>query len=173
MTDPIDDFAYEEKSKSQVKRELLALQELGQRLTTLKPDFIARLPLNDALQKAILEASKHTANIAKKRHIQFIGKLLRDHDVDAILLLVDQMDSSTRQYNERFHALERWRDRLVAGGDEAITAFAAEYGEVDRQHLRGLIRHAQHEATHNKAPSAARKIFRYIRELDEAQRGLR
>jgi ribosome-associated protein len=98
---------------------------------------------------------------------------MRDQDLEAILALVDQMDSSTRQYNERFHALERWRDRLIAEGDQALEAFVALYPETDRQHLRGLVRHAQHEAAHNKPPAAARKVFKYIRTLDETQRGLR
>jgi len=167
-----DDFS-EEKSKSQVKRELHALQDLGERLTTLKADMLARLPLTDGLRKALEEAPKHTAHAARKRHIQFIGKLLRDQDLDAIHTLLDQIDSSTRQYNERFHALERWRDRLTGEGDAALEPFVALYPDADRQHLRGLIRQAHHEAARNKPPSAARKIFKYIRELDEVQRGLK
>ena len=173
MSESIDDAFSDEKSKSQVKRELHALQELGQRLTLFKPDVLERMPLSDALRRALAEAPKHTAHVARKRHIQFIGKLMRDQDVEAILALVDQLDSSTRQYNERFHALERWRDRLIAEGDQALEAFVALYPETDRQHLRGLVRHAQHEAAHNKPPAAARKVFKYIRTLDETQRGLR
>ncbi|PWU27424.1 ribosome-associated protein [Pseudomonas sp. RW407] len=168
-----DDSLFEEKSKSQVKRELHALQDLGERLTALKPDMLDRLPLTEPLRRAIDEAPKHKANAARKRHRQFIGKLMRDQDLDAIVALLDQLDSSTRQYNERFHALERWRDRLITGGDEALSAFFAEYPDSDRQHLLQLIRHAQHEAAHDKPPAAARKIFKYIRELDELKRGLR
>ena len=167
----LDDF--EEKSKTQVKRELHALQDLGARLATLKPDVLDRLPLSDALRKALGDAPKHTAHIAKKRHLQYIGKLMRGQDVEAIMVLVDQLDTSTRQYNERFHALERWRDRLVAGNDETLEAFVLDYPETDRQHLRSLVRHAQHEAARNKPPAASRKIFKYIRDLDESQRGLR
>lgn len=162
-----------EKSKSQIKRELHGLQELGERLTTLKPELLDRLPLSDPLRKAIDDAPKHKAHIARKRHVQYIGKLMRDQDIDAILALVDQVDASSRQYNERFHALERWRDRLIGSGDEALDAFVSEYPETDRQHLRSLIRHAQHEAAHNKPPAASRKVFKYIRELDETKRGLR
>ena len=173
MSEHSDAEDFDEKSKTQVKRELLALQELGERLTTLKPDLIARLPLSDALQKALADAPKHKAHIARKRHIQYIGKLMRDQDVDAILALVDQLDASTRQYNERFHALERWRDHLIGGDDATLESFVAEYPETDRQHLRGLIRHAQHEAARNKPPAASRKIFKYIRDLDETKRGLR
>ena len=172
MSEFLDDFSGE-KSKSQVKRELHALQDLGQRLTTLKPDLQDKLPLSDALRRALADAPKHTANAAKKRHLQYIGKLMREQDIDAITALIDQLDASTRQYNERFHALERWRDRLIGGDDAVLEAFVSDYHDTDRQHLRGLIRHAQHEATHNKAPTASRKIFKYIRELDETQRGLR
>src|SRR5690606_6504648 len=172
MPEFLDDFS-EEKSKSQIKRELHALQDLGQRLTTFKPDVLDKLPLTDVLRRALAEAPKHTANSAKKRHMQFIGKLMRDQDIEAITALIDQLDASTRQYNERFHALERWRDRLIAGDDEDLEVFVNDYPETDRQHLRGLIRHAQHEAARNKAPTASRKIFKYIRDLDETQRGLR
>jgi ribosome-associated protein len=173
MSEYLDDDFSGEKSKTQIKREFHALQDLGQRLATLKPDVLDRLPLTDALRKALADAPKHTANIARKRHLQYIGKLMRDQDIDAILALVDQLDASTRQYNERFHALERWRDRLIAGNDETLEAFVSEFPETDRQHLRSLIRHAQHEAARDKPPAASRKIFKYIRGLDESQRGLR
>lgn len=172
MSEYLDDFS-EEKSKSQVKREFHALQDLGERLTTLKPDLLNRLPLTDGLRKALADAPKHTANIARKRHIQFIGKLMRDQDVAAILTLIDQLDASTRQYNERFHGLERWRDRLLSGDDAVLDSFVGDYPEADRQHLRQLIRQAQHEAAQSKPPASSRKIFKYIRELDEAKRGLR
>lgn len=172
MPESHDDFS-EEKSKSQIKRDLHALQDLGQRLTTLKADILQRLPLTDGLRRALEEAPKHTANSARKRHMQFIGKLMRDQNLDEIHVLLDQLDASSRQYNERFHALERWRDRLVAEGDATLEQFMVEYPEADRQHLRGLIRQAQHEAATNKPPASTRKIFKYIRVLDEAKRGLR
>ncbi len=172
MSEYLDDFSGE-KSKTQIKRELHALQDMGQRLTTLKLDLLNKLPLTDELRRALAEAPKHTANAAKKRHVQFIGRLMCDQDVDAILTLLDQLDASTRQYNERFHNLERWRDRLLNGDDDTLEKFVGEYADADRQHLRQLIRQAQHELAQDKPPAASRKIFKYIRELDEAQRGLR
>ena len=78
MSEFFDDDFSGEKSKSQVKRELHALQELGERLTTFKADVLAKLPLTDALQKALAEAPKHKAHVARKRHIQYIGKLMRE-----------------------------------------------------------------------------------------------
>ena len=173
MSEMYDDDFSGEKSKTQVKRELQALQDLGERLTTLKPELLTKLPLSDALRKALDDAPKHKAHIARKRHIQYIGKLMRDQDVDAIVALVDQLDASTRQYNERFHALERWRDLLLTGSDDVLNNFVGQYPEADTQHLRQLLRQAQHEAAQSKPPAAARKMFKYIRELDETQRGLR
>jgi ribosome-associated protein len=173
MVDSYDDSLDEGKSKTQVKRELHALVDLGERLTTLKPDLLAKLPLTDALRRALAEAPKHTANIARKRHILFIGKLMRDQDLDAILVLLDQLDASTRQYNERFHGLERWRDRLITGTDDVLEKFVGDYPEADRQQLRSFIRQAQHELAQSKPPAASRKLFKYIRDLDDIKRGLR
>lgn len=173
MSEQFDDDFSGEKSKTQVKRELHALQDLGVRLTTLKPEQLERLPLSDMLLKALLEAPKHKAHAARKRHIQYIGKLMRTADVEAITTLIDQLDASTRQYNERFHALERWRDLLLTGSDEVLNNFVGQYPDADTQHLRQLLRQAQHEAAQSKPPAAARKMFKYIRELDETQRGLR
>lgn len=173
MSDTSDDALYEEKSKSQVKREMHALVDLGRKLTTLKQDQLALLPLTDMLRKALSDAPKHKSNIANKRHMQYVGKLLRDQDIDFIQSFLEQIDSSSREYNERFHALEQWRDRLATEGDAALAEFVNQYPEADRQHLRQLIRQAQQEAAKEKPPAAARKIFKYIRELDEIQRGLR
>ncbi|AWM81323.1 ribosome-associated protein [Gammaproteobacteria bacterium ESL0073] len=172
MSDTFDD-AFEEKSKSQIKREMHALVDLGRKLTTLKKDQLALLPLTDMLRKALEDAPKHKSNIANKRHMQYVGKLLRDQDIDFIQSFLEQIDSSSREYNERFHALEQWRDKLVTEGDDALTELLNQYPTADRQHLRQLIRLAQQEAAQEKPPAAARKIFKYIRELDETIRGLR
>lgn len=162
------DFS-EEKSKSQIKREMLALQDLGLRLTELKPEVLQQMPLNDALKKAIDESKKHTSHIARKRHTQYLGKLLRGHDIESIQKIIDLGDSSTREYNDRFHALERWRERLIDEGDAALQDFMQTYPQTDSQHLRGLIRTARQELEREKPPAASRKIFRYIRELEEAR----
>ncbi|MFB1010649.1 MAG: ribosome biogenesis factor YjgA [Thiopseudomonas sp.] len=167
MSDPVEDDFIEEKSKSQIKREFLALQDMGARLAELKPDILARLPLNDALLRALAENAKHTKHIARKRHNQYLGKLLRGHDIDAIQQILEQFDSTSREYNNRFHRLERWRDRLLDEGDEALQELMQDYPDIDSQHVRGLVRHAQHERAREKPPTAARKLFKYLREVAE------
>ena len=173
MVDSYDDSLNREKSKTQVKRDLHALVELGERLTMIKPNLIAKLPLTSEILLALAESPKHSAHIARKRHIMFIGKLMRDQDIDAILARLDQLDYSPRQYNERLHNLELWRDRLISGDDEVLGKFVVDYPDADRQQLRSMIRQAKHNLAQNKAQTNIRKIFKYIRELDETQRGLR
>lgn len=167
MSELIEDDFSDEKSKSQIKREFLALQDLGARLAGLKPDMLARMPLNDALLRALEEHAKHTAHIARKRHSQYLGKLLRGHDLEAIQQVLDNFDSSSREYNNRFHRLEHWRDRLLDEGDNALQELMQEYPDIDSQHIRGLVRHAQHERAREKPPTAARKLFKYLREVAE------
>ncbi|TDQ37525.1 ribosome biogenesis factor YjgA [Thiopseudomonas denitrificans] len=167
MSEHLEDDFIEEKSKTQVKREFLALQDLGARLAGLKPDILNRLPLNDALLKALEESPRHTKHIARKRHNQYLGKLLRGHDVEAIQSVLDNFDSASREYNNRFHQLERWRERLLDEGDDALQELMLEYPDIDSQHLRGLIRQAQHERAREKPPLAARKLFKYLREMAE------
>ena len=93
MVDSYDDDApLGEKSKTQVKRELHALQDLGERLAGLPAEQLDRLPLTDPLRKALAEAPKHKTHIARKRHVQYLGKLMRDQDLEVLCL----MDSVTR-----------------------------------------------------------------------------
>lgn len=118
-----------------------------------------------------LTADEH--NFVAVYDFAVLVKLLRNHDIDAIMQPVNLVDSQTREYNDRFHALERWRNRLISDGDSALQSFVEDYPSTDIQHLRSLIRHAQHELKQNKAPTASRKIFRYLRDLDEQRLGLK
>ncbi|UAW97837.1 DUF615 domain-containing protein [Halopseudomonas nanhaiensis] len=169
MTDFHDEQTSEEElpSKSQIKREMHALQELGRRLTELKPDQLAKLDLTDKLRSALAEAHRHTARGALKRHLSFVGKLMRDQDIEAIQAYLDRLDSSSQAHAQHFHQLERWRDRLLTGDPAEQDAFVAAYPAADRQTIRQLVRQAKKEATENKPPAASRKLFKLIREVVE------
>ena len=158
----------DEKSKSQIKREMHAYQELGRRLTELKPAQLQKLTLTDKLRAALEEAHRHTARGALKRHLSFVGKLVREQpNLDDIQAYVDRLDSSTQVHAQYFHQLERWRDRLLTGQPAEQDAFLAAYPEADRQTIRQLIRQANKESTEGKPPAAARKLFKLIREVAE------
>ena len=71
-------------SKSARKREYIALQKLGEELITLKASDLDRLPLDDNLRDAVLEARQMKAHGALRRQKQYIGKLMRHIDPEPI-----------------------------------------------------------------------------------------
>ncbi|MBV0933062.1 ribosome biogenesis factor YjgA [Marinobacterium weihaiense] len=152
-------------SKSQLKREAEDLQRLGKRMAELRPDQQTKLPIDDQLRAAIEEYARIKANGAKRRHLQYIGKLMRTADADAIQAVVDRFDSASEAHNQLFHEMERWRERLIDGGNEPLQAFIDDHPNADIQHLRQLVRNAQRERQREQPPTQARKLFRYIREL--------
>ncbi|MDE1462731.1 ribosome biogenesis factor YjgA [Spartinivicinus poritis] len=162
-----DDEELEFKSKTQVKKEMHALQAMGERLITLPAKVFERLPLTPRLREALEETKRITSFNARKRHFQFIGKLMRDQDLETIQNVLNHFDTASDEYNRQFHLMERWRDRLLAEGNTALAEFVEAYPAADRQHLRQLIRNALKEQQQSKPPAGSRKLFRYIRDLAE------
>ena len=152
-------------SKSQRKRDAHALQALGESLVKLNKSALAQIPLPDDLRNAIDEARRLHQHGALKRQLQYIGKLMRQCDVEPIRTAFEKVTNSFREDVEQHHELEQWRDRLLSDGDPALEKLLTEHPEVDRQHLRQLIRTAQKETASGKLPKAARELFRYLREV--------
>ncbi|MFK0570837.1 ribosome biogenesis factor YjgA [Endozoicomonas sp.] len=155
-------------SKSELKRDMDELKIIGARLIELKPALLDKLPLNDRLRAALDESKRINSHNAKKRHLGFLGKLLADQDIEPVLSLLNQLDSSSEEYNRRFHQLERWRDQLISDDEHhtSMTKYLEQYPAADHQHIRQLVRNAQKEATQDKPPAASRKLFKYLREVD-------
>lgn len=162
-----DDLEFE-KSKSQVKREMEALQTLGRKLTELKPAQLKKVPISEDLGQAIRESYNIRQREAKRRHLQFIGKLMRAEDSEAIQYAIDQFDSSSQRYAQEFHQMESWRDRLISQGNEALSDFIEQNPETDVQHLRALVRNAKKDAEKEKNTGAGKKLFQYIRSLTQS-----
>lgn len=160
-----DDDIPEGPSKSQLKRESLALQDLGAELVKLPESQLAALDLPENLRDAIELARRITSHGAQKRQRQYIGRLMHDVDAEPIRALLEQLRGSDRVSKARFQETERWRDRLIAEGDTALAEFLERRPEADRQHLRRLIREAAQEAAAGRPPRHARELFRYIQGL--------
>ena len=152
-------------SKSQRKREAHALQTLGEALVKLTKPALQQIPLPDDLRNAIEEAQRLHQHGALKRQLQYIGKLMRQCDVEPIRAAYEKVTNSYREDVEQHHKLEQWRDRLLSEGDRALEQLLAQHADVDRQHLRQLIRAAHQEVATGKPPKAARELFRYLREV--------
>ena len=155
-------------SKSQVKRDRLALQALAERMAGMPRQELERLNLSEATWAALDETARIKDLRALKRHWKRIANLLEREDMHAVHLLVDQAESREREETARHHALERWRERLLAEGDPAVADFIDACRGVDRQQLRTLVRAAQKDAARGE-PDAPRKLFRFLREAMDAE----
>lgn len=157
-------------SKSAIKREMTALQNLGEALCALSPRELAKIPIEDEdLLESIKETAKITSNSALRRHRQYIGKVMRRVDPEPIQRALDNLHASQRATSDDFHLLEALRDELLAQGDKHIGAVLTRFPGADRQQLRQLIRDAQREEKAEKPPKASRRLFRYLRELQELE----
>ena len=158
---------YDGPSKSQLKRDMLALQKLGAQLVDEPKDRVMRVPLPDDVRDAILECQRLKGNEARRRQMQFIGKKMRtlkEEEVAAIQRVIDGWRGVSKAQTAALHALERHRDRLLSD-DNALTELLAQHPETDAQHLRALIRNARKEQLENKPPKAFREIFHILKQL--------
>ena len=159
--------AEEAPSKSELKRRMSALQTLGETLVTLNEQQLARIPIDDRLLEAIREARQIRSNSARRRHLQYIGKLMRDIDPEPIERALQALDQRHRQDTDTFHELEQLRDNMLAAGAGGVGLATDRWPEADRQQLRQLLLQHQRETQRGKPPAASRKLFRYLRELRE------
>ncbi len=141
------------------------LQKLGERLTQTPTSQLARMPLSEEMRAALQEATRIKAFNALRRHYRRLGKLLRNEDLPAIRQVFDEIDGNHQAGVDRFHALERWRERLIDGGSDDFGEFLETFPNADRQHLRHLIQAVQREREREQPPAAYRKLFKYLREV--------
>ena len=151
-------------SKSEIKRDAEALKKLGEKLVDLSEAKLEKIPLEDNLRDAI-ELAQRLQKEARRRQLQYIGKLLRNVESEPIQEALDKLENKHQQQQAMLHKLELLRDKLIMGGDEALTQVLTEYPQIDRQHLRTLIRLAQKEKIQNKPPKAYRDIYQYLKTL--------
>ncbi|HWK61712.1 MAG TPA: ribosome biogenesis factor YjgA [Eoetvoesiella sp.] len=176
MRDDTDDFAddYDGPSKSQIKREMLALQDLGKQLVELPPEKLKQLPLDEKLYEAIRLAQRTTSREGRRRQVHYVGKLMRQADAETITSQLDIWLNGSREQTQELHRLETLRDRLLAD-DDALTKLLNEYPGADGQQLRTLIRAGRKEAQNNAALQPGqdpqrkhfRALFQALKTLDE------
>ena len=165
-----DDWPEEDdqKSKTRLKQEMHALQQLGEKITELPPAQQAKIPMDEKLRNAIEEAPRISEKSGRKRHMQFIGKLMRKADGEAITAAYEALMEKTHQSVRQHHQMEQWRDRLLKD-DKALAEFIDQFPQCERQQLRQLIRSAQKEQSQKKPPASTRKLFKFIRECFETE----
>ena len=161
-----DDLEYSDDwgpSKSQLKRDADTLQKAGEQLMSLKQWELDRLPLSDSLVHAIDESRRINSNEARRRHAQFIGRLMREADSDRILDALEELASPLRQkrlndWVERVSACETARDTGAL-----VQEFLQWYPHGERQHLANLCRNTVNARATSEEPTADEKA-RFKRE---------
>lgn len=159
------------KSKSQLKREMHSLQDLGKRMLDLRDEQLSGLSMSETLRNAIVESRRIRQHEARRRHLQYVGKVLRnEQDPEALRRAVEAFDAGSEEHTRRHHLAERWRDHLIAEGNTAVAGFVEQCPATDVQHLRNLVRNAQKDAKVEKNTGHGKKLFRYLREcIDESE----
>jgi ribosome-associated protein len=162
-----DDFI----SKTQRKRQMRDLQEVGEELVKLSAEMIARLDLPEALREAVLDCKHFTKHEAIRRQMQYIGRIMRDLDTAPIAAQLAAIHAPTRRQSALFHLAERWRQDMMAD-PESIQRFVAEFPEADALRLRELVAAAQKEHAAERPPRHFRELFHVLNGLlqDSARR---
>jgi ribosome-associated protein len=155
---------YDRPSKSQRKRDVHALQDLGTDLVELNADQLAKFELPERLLEAITEAQRIRNFEGRRRQMQFIGKLMRDIDPAPIRARLDIIQGASRESTVVQHQIERWRERLLTEED-ALTLFANEYPQGDLQRLRALIASVKRDRANARPPKKYRELFRAVRSV--------
>ena len=112
---------------------------------------------------------KRDSHALLKRHYQFLGKLLRARDTESIYAALAEIDNESQHSIQKHHRAERWRDRIIDQGGDAIEALVAEVDTADRQRLRQLWRNHQHAKTDAKRVQHSRLLYKEIKQSLNSQ----
>lgn len=160
-------------SKSAIKREAERLKKMGEKLLLMSDAQLKSFPLTEAVNLAIAEGKRIKSHEGLRRHKQYLGKLLRETDTDAIENRLSEIESAHTLNTRAFHDLETLREQLILGDNDTIGETIARFPGVDTQKLRQLVRNGKKEHDQNKANpdktsnTHGRKLFRFLRELAE------
>ena len=154
-------------SRTKKKEQVEELQKLGAALIALPAVQLDALGLPAELLAAVRAAQRITSHEARRRQVQFIGKVMRRVDPEPVRAALAAMAGQSASARARQKRLEQWRERLI-GDDAALTEFAGGHAGADLQEMRALIRNARKEIAEGKPPRAQRELFRLIREFHEA-----
>ena len=160
---------YERPSKSELKRQMTALQKLGAELVAEPRDRVKRVPMPEDVKDAILECQQIKDHEGRRRQLQYVGKKMRsldENEIAAIQKMLDSWKGASKAETAALHALERKRDKLLTD-EKALTQLLEEHPQLEAQHLRTLIRNARKEQAENKPPKAYREIFQILKDLQK------
>lgn len=156
----------ERPSKSELKRQAHALQELGEALLELPDERLVALPISETLLDAVRELKRTRSHEGRRRQMQYVGKLMRHADTEPLREAVAALQLGRAQNTLSLHRAERWRDELLAD-DDALTRWVAQHPQTDAQQLRSLVRAARKDALtppEQRHGRSYRELFQFIKQ---------
>ncbi len=155
-------------SKTRRKQAVAELQDLGEALVDLGADQLAQLDLPERLLDAVMDARRIKAFSARRRQLQYIGKIMRGVDPVPIREKIDAWTASSHEETARLHLVEGWRQRLL-DDEGSLTGFLAQHPRADPQQLRLLIRSTHRERDQGRPPRSYRALFQMLREIMQGE----
>ncbi len=162
------DEVYDSPSRSQLKREMVALQKLGTDLAQLGDNVIRKAELPPEVEEALLRIKQITKHEARRRHLQYVGKLMRTFDTSHVQEIVESAKQGHTVKTDEFHRIEKLRDRLVDGDDDLLQELFETHPD-DGQRLRQLTLSARRENAKGKPPKNSRALFKFLRALPQPE----
>lgn len=154
-------------NKTQIKREIKVLNDLGKELIALPEGSLKKVPLSDIMREAISDGKRFSRG-ALQRQLRRIASLMQHEDVAAIQLELARQKQPSKQQTAEFHQLEQWRDRLIDGDEKLLSDLIDQFPAIDRQYVRQLTRNSAIERKKEKPPKSSRALFKYLAELKKS-----
>jgi len=154
-------------SRTKKKKAAEGLQKVGEQLVALDDAQLDALDLPPDLKEAVGETRNFKSHGARRRQLQYIGRLMRNYDTSMVQEALLKMAAKEDQNRRRFKMVERWRDELVAGDDARFQWLLDNFPDIDPQQLKHLVNSACGVTTQMKSREAARKLFRFLIKLEE------
>lgn len=167
MSEEFENFTEDflQPSKSRLKKDSAALQDLAAELANLPRTQLVHMELPETMYASVCEAASMPHKSARKRLLKYIAGMLRKMDAEPIRNNLDKIKNQNKNAARELHNIEHWRDRLLTEENLALTELLTEFPQADRQQIRQLIRNAKKEAQSEKPPKSARLLFKNLRTL--------
>lgn len=140
----------ERPNKSQIKRDMQALYEQAAYICELKAEKIQRLELGPTILNAIEELKRIKSIVARKRHIQYITRLLSEQsnleDIQHCLFEYQNPHLLQQQMDRKVDTVSK---KLLNGEQDTIDEIMSQPRLTDRQNFLQLLRNAQKEHQKN------------------------
>jgi ribosome-associated protein len=152
-------------NKTQIKKEITVLFDMGETMSTLSPAQLQSLELPENIHKAVSDVSGMPLTGARKRLLKYIAGQLHKIDVDPIREKLAHIQNRSAHSVREHHIIEQWRDKLIKQGNEALTELFDEQPAADLQHIRQLLRNIKKETESGSPPRSSRLLYQHLKAL--------